>query len=164
MAGTVRNDTVDPSEPATGWHWRLRGPTVAIPAGLALVALVAALIIALAVSGDPPPAARGSLVAHGSSGVRGSVDVFDPSSSNARLVVHLMGLAVAPAGDHYTLWVLREGAAEMMPVASIVSGEDARIELPLPGPGRYTALDISLQENDASPVRSSVSVARAALR
>lgn len=49
----------------------------------------------------------------------------------------------------------------MTPVASIVSGEDARIELPLPGPGRYTALDISLQRNDASPVNSGTSVAGA---
>jgi hypothetical protein len=51
----------------------------------------------------------------------------------------------------------------MTPVASIVSGEDSRIELPLPGPGRYTALDISLQRNDASPVHSGTSIASAAL-
>jgi hypothetical protein len=131
---------------------------------VALLALVAALIIALAVSGDPPPAARGTLVGHGSSGVHGSVDVFDPSGSDGRVVVHLRGLAVAPAGHHYTVWVLREGVPEMTPVASLVSGEDSRIELPLPGPGRYTALDISLQENDAAPAHSSVSVATAVLR
>jgi hypothetical protein len=138
-------------------------PTLALPAGVALIALVAALIIAVAVSGDPPPAASGPLLGHGASGVHGSVDVFDPASSNGRVVVHLVGLAVAPEGDHYTIWVLREGVGEMTPVASIVSGEDSRIELPLPGPGRYTALEISLQGNDASPVRSSVSVASAAL-
>jgi hypothetical protein len=57
--------------------------------------------------------------------------------------------------------VLRDGVREMTPVASIVSGEDARIDLPLPAPGRYTALDISLQRNDASPVNSGTSVAGA---
>lgn len=152
-----------PVDRAPRVRWRFRRPTLAIPAGVALLALVVALIIAVAVSGDPAPAASGPLVAHGSSGVSGSVDLFDPASGNGRVVVHLKGLAVAPAGDHYTIWVLRDGVREMTPVASIVSGEDARIELPLPGPGRYTAVDISLQQNDASPVHSGDSVASAAL-
>jgi hypothetical protein len=156
MAGTIRKASVDS-------RWRLRRPPFAIPAGVALVAFVAALVIAVAVAGDPPPASTGTLVGHGSSGVHGRVDVFDPSSGEGRVVVHLRGLAVAPAGDHYTIWVLRDGVQEMTPVASIVSGEDSRIELPLPGPGRYTALDISLQLNDASPVNSGTSVASAAL-
>jgi hypothetical protein len=160
MTGTIRRPAPASARPG---RRRIRRPTFAIPAAVALLALVAALIVAIAVSGDPPPAARGTLVAHGSSGVHGSVDLFDPSSSNGRVVVHLKGLAVAPAGDHYTIWVLREGAREMTPVASIVSGEDARIDLPLPGPGRYTELDVSLQRNDASAVHSSTNVATAAL-
>jgi hypothetical protein len=140
----------------------LRRPTFAIPAGVALAALVLALVIAVAVSGGPTPNASAALRAHGPSGVHGRVDLFDPASSAGRVVVHLEGLAIAPAGDHYTIWVLREGVREMTPVASIVSGEDSRLELPLPGPGHYTALDISLQRNDASPVHSGTSVAGAA--
>ena len=136
----------------------LRRPTLAIPAG---AALVAALVIAVAVSGGPSPTASAALQAHGASGVHGRVDLFDPATSDGRVVVHLKGLAIAPAGDHYTIWVLRDGVREMTPVASIVSGEDARIDLPLPGPGGYTALDISLQKNDASPVNSGKSVAGA---
>ena len=149
--------------PVRRTRWRIRRPTIAVPAGVALVALLAALIIAVAVSGDPSPAARGPLVGHGGNGVRGSVDVFDPAGTDGRVVLHLQGLSVAPAGDHYTIWVLRDGVREMTPVGSIVSGEDARVELPLPGPGRYTALDISLQRNDASPVHSKISVATAEL-
>ena len=142
-------------------RWRLRRPTFAIPAGVALAALIVALVIAVAVSGGSSPDASAPLVAHGTSGVQGRVDLFDPSTTNGRVVVHLKGLAVAPAGDHYTIWVLRDGVREMTPVASIASGEDSRIDLPLPGPGRYTALDISLQRNDASPVHSGTSVAGA---
>ena len=147
--------------PAVRPRWRLRRPTLALPAGLALAALVVALIVALAVSGGPQPQASGQLVAHGASGVHGNADLFDPAGTDGRLVLHVKGLAVAPAGEHYTIWVLRAGVREMTPVASVASAEDARIELPLPGPGRYTALDISLQRNDASPVHSGVSVAGA---
>ena len=117
-------------------RWRLRRPTFAIPAGVALAALIAALVIAVAVPGGPSPDASAPLVAHGTSGVHGHVDLFDPSTTNGRVVVHLKGLSVAPAGDHYTIWVLRDGVREMTPVASIASGEDSRIDLPLPGPGR----------------------------
>ncbi len=118
-------------------------------------------MIAVAVSGGPSPTASAALVAHGASGAHGRVDLYDPSTANGRVVVHLKGLGIAPAGDHYTIWVLRDGVREMTPVASIVSGEDANIDLPLPGPGRYTALDISLQRNDASAVHSGTSVAGA---
>ena len=133
---------------------RLRRPSFAIPAGVAVAALVAALVIARAVSGGPSPDASAPIVPHGTNGVSGRAELFDPSSSDGRLVVHLKGLAVAPAGDHYTIWVLRDGVREMTPVASVVSADDSRLELPLPGPGRYTALDISLQRNDASAAHS----------
>jgi hypothetical protein len=162
IAAALPRADADEREPAAARpRWRLRRPTFAIPAGVALAALVAALVIAVAVSGGPSPDASAELVAHGKSGVQGSVDLFDPSTTDGRVVVHLKGLAIAPAGDHYTVWVLRDGVREMTPVASIASGEDARIDVPLPGPGRYTALDISLQRNDASPVHSGASVAGA---
>jgi hypothetical protein len=145
-----------PASPRSPWRWGR--PTFALPAGVALAALVIALVIAVAVSGGPSPSASAAIVAHGTSGVHGRVDLYDPSTSDGRVVVHLRGLGIAPAGDHYTIWVLRDGVAEMTPVASIVSGEDASIDLPLPGPGRYTALDISLQRNDASAAHSGTSV------
>jgi hypothetical protein len=160
---TAADEIADAPAPAVRPRWRFRRPSFAIPAGVALAALVLALVIAVTVSGGPAPTASGALVAHGTSGVHGSVDLYDPSSDDGRVVVHLKGLAVAPAGDHYTIWVLREGIREMTPVASVVSGEDSRLELPLPGPGHYTALDISLQKNDAPPLHSTVSVASAKL-
>jgi hypothetical protein len=155
------------SEPATPVvppaRWRLRRPTFAVPAGAALVALVAALVVAVVVSGGPSPAVSAALVAHGQSGASGRVELFDPSTRNGRLVLRLNGLAAAPAGEHYTVWVLRSGVTEMTPVASLSSGSDVRLDLPLPSPGRYSAVDISLQRDDASPVHSSHSVAGATL-
>src|SRR5947208_865356 len=47
--------------PTRGWR---RIPRVAFPAGVALAALVAALVIAVAVSGGPGAAVRSALVAH----------------------------------------------------------------------------------------------------
>jgi hypothetical protein len=128
------------------------------------VALVAALVIAVAVSGGPAPAESATLVAHGRSGAHGRVEVFDPATASGRLVVSLKGLGRAPAGEHYTVWVRRAGTAQMMPVASLAEGSDERLDLPLPSPGRYDAVDISLQRDAAPPVRSSRSVASATLR
>ena len=156
LPSRAQEPTATPA-PVARVRWWLRRP-LAVPAGMALAALVAALVIALAVSGGPSPDASAPIVAHGANGVSGRADLFDPSSPDGRLVVHLKGLAVAPAGDHYTIWVLRAGVREMTPVASIVSADDARLDLPLPGPGPYTALDISLQRNDASAAHSGTSV------
>jgi Anti-sigma-K factor rskA len=154
----------EPAIPASRpGRWRHRRPTFAVPAGAALVALVAALVVAVAVSGDPSPAQSAALVSHGSSGAHGRVELFDPATRDGRLVVQLKGLRAAPAGAHYTVWVLRSGATEMTPVASLSSGADVQLDLPLPSPGRYGALDISLQRDDASPLRSRVSVAGATI-
>jgi hypothetical protein len=144
-------------------RWLRRSP-YAIPAGGALVALVAALVIAVAVSGGPAPAESAALVAHGRSGAQGRVEIFDPTTTSGRLVVSLKGLGRAPAGRHYTVWVLRAGVTEMTPVASLADGSDVRLDLPLPSPGRYDAVDISLQRDDAPSVHSSISVAGATLR
>jgi hypothetical protein len=159
LPGRGEEPAATPAPPARA-RWRLRRP-LAIPAGMALAALVAALVISVAVSGGPSPDASAPIVAHGTNGVTGRADLFDASSSDGTLVVHLKGLALAPAGDHYTIWVLRAGVREMTPVASIVSADDSRLDLPLPGPGPYSALDISLQRNDAPAVHSGTSVAGA---
>jgi hypothetical protein len=139
-----------------------RFPRVAFPAGVALIALVAALVIAVTVSGGPAAAERASLVAHGGSGASGQVELYAPVTASGRLVVELRGLPRAPAGQHYTVWVLRRGGAQMTPVASLSAGS-ARLDVPLPFPGRYAAVDISLQRDDAPATHSAHSVAGATL-
>ncbi|MEO9174791.1 MAG: anti-sigma factor [Gaiellales bacterium] len=144
-------------------RWRLRRPTLAIPAGAALVALVAALVVAVIVSGGPSASVSAALVAHGKSGAYGRVELYSPTTRSGRLVVELKGLGAAPTGEHYTVWVLRSGISEMTPVASLSSGADVRLDVPLPSPGHYSAVDISLQRDDAPPLHSSHSVAGASL-
>jgi hypothetical protein len=146
---------------AVGPWWRRR-PQVAIPAAIALAALVAALVIAAVFSGGQDPAVRAALVAHSGSGASGSVELFDPEAHTGQLVLTLRGLPSAPAGEHYTVWVLRAGSTEMTPVASLSQGS-TRLVVPLPSPGRYAAVDISEQRDDAPPAHSNHSVAGATL-
>ena len=48
----------------------------------------------------------------------------------------------------------------MTAVASFTpAGENVDLVLPLPTPGRYAALDISVQPNNGSPIRSTVNLA-----
>ena len=158
----VRDGIADPSPvPVAAPFWR-RNLRVAFPAGVALVALVAALVIAAAVSGGPGAAERSAIVAHGGSGARGQVSLYAPQTAAGRIVVDLHGLPRAPAGTHYTVWVLRTGGAQMTPVASLSTGS-ARLDLPLPFPARYAAVDISLQQDDAPATHSARSVASATL-
>jgi anti-sigma-K factor RskA len=136
--------------------WRFGAVAVASAAAVAIVAV-------LVFSRSGSPALKAVIEAHAGSTARGSVEVFAARSSSGHIVLRLTGLPVAPRGDHYTVWVLRAGTKQMTPVGSFFDGRRATFTLPLPGPGVYQALDISLQRNDASPVHSAHSVAGATL-
>ncbi|HST19433.1 MAG TPA: anti-sigma factor [Gaiellaceae bacterium] len=142
-----------------------RRPRRWLVAGLTAAAVAATVLIValLASSNGESPAQRSAIVAKGGTSVHGSVEVFAPQTAGGHVVLHLAGLQTAPAGNHYTVWVLRVGATEMTPIGSFADGRRATFTLPLPGPGAYRALDISLQRNDASPVHSAQSVAGATL-
>ena len=58
-------------------------------------------------------------------------------------------------GTHYEVWVLPEGSNQMTAIGSFTpSGTAVEIVLPLPSPARYQAIDISIQDNNGSPARS----------
>ncbi len=160
-----RRITIDaePAPPAVVSRRRRRRRPLA--AGLAIgFAAAAAVVLAIVLTGrSPGPDARGVVTAHGSSGAHGSVAVFHEQTAGGYVVLHLRGLAAAAPGTHYTVWVLRRRATQMTPIGSFSDGSRATFELPLPGPGTYRALDISLQRNNASPVHSRTSVAGAVL-
>jgi hypothetical protein len=131
-----------------------------VAAGLA-AALVAAVLFAP--SGESP-AVR---VDVGSPGGRtvGTLALYEPRDGPARVVVTLVDLEDAPAGHHYTAWILGTDGAEMTPIGSFDrAGETTELRLPLPDVGRYAAFDVSVQADDASPEHSGVSVAGARLR
>ena len=58
------------------------------------------------------------------------------------------------------MWVLREGDEAMEAVGSFSpSRRDVELDLPLPGPGDYRAVDVSLEEDGGSPEHSGHSLA-----
>ena len=76
-------------------------------------------------------------------------------------MLELENVPQSPAGHHYEVWVLRtEGGGEMEAVGSFtMDGEDARLELPLPGPGDYQAVDVSIKPDGGPAEHSGVSLA-----
>jgi hypothetical protein len=77
------------------------------------------------------------------------------------LVLELEHVPAPPSGHHYEIWVLRaEGGGAMEAVGSFTPDDDhARLELPLPGPGDYQAVDVSLEPDGGPAEHSSVSLA-----
>jgi hypothetical protein len=70
----------------------------------------------------------------------------------------------APSGHHYEVWVLREGSDEMEAVGSFTpTSSRVELELPLPSPGDYAAIDISIEENGGPPAHSGTSLAGGAV-
>ena len=140
------------------WRWRVAVPALA---GLA-VALVAIIVIVSGRSGEQS-ARQVAVTSHGGA-VSGTLELIDPQQSDAHVVVALTGLDPAPAGYHYTAWILDQATDEMTPIGSFDStGSTTELRLPLPGPGEYVAFDISLQADAAPPTHSGTSVAGARL-
>lgn len=134
----------------------------------AAAAVAAAVAITLVVTADDDPslgrlAATAGLVAHDTGAVEGDVHLFSPDDAGGMLVVDLRKVPPAPAGHHYELWVLRQDSTQMEAVGTFVpTAESTHLELPLPGPGRYAAFDISVQADGGPPEHSGVSLASAA--
>ncbi|MBM3676609.1 MAG: anti-sigma factor [Actinobacteria bacterium] len=98
--------------------------------------------------------------------VAGTVALYRPDQPNGRIVIDLRNVPPPPAGHHYEVWILRPGAdVEMEAIGAFTPHNGvARIELSLPGPGEYVALDISVEENGGPPEHSGTSLARAVLQ
>jgi len=133
-------------------------------------AVAAAVALTLVVSKDDgpgTPTVQASVVPTSSeSALSGQVRLFAPSTPAGRIILDLSDIPPSPAGHHYQVWVLRTDAAGAMEAVGAFSPEanDAQIELRLPGPGEYAAVDISVQEDGGPPEHSGVSIAGASLR
>jgi hypothetical protein len=144
-------------------RWR----AVAISAGAAAVAVAASVLLTLAVSGEDlgNPSVRASIAPLvRSKPLSGNVELFDPQSAGGTIVVHLEHLPAPPAGYHYEVWVLPKGSDEMISVATFTpESSTVTLELPLPRPAVYAAVDLSVEENDGPPAHSDTSIAFAKL-
>ena len=94
-------------------------------------------------------------------GVSGEATLHSPDEASGLLVLDLENVPPPPSGHHYQVWVLRnEGGGAMEAVGSFTpADEQARLEFRLPGPGEYSAVDVSVEPDGGSPEHSSVSLA-----
>jgi len=145
---------------ALGPHRSLRW---LLPAG-AVAALAAAAVVLVAVlAGDKglgAPDARAAISGKSDPAVHGDAKLYDAGSTAGKVLVTLREVPPAPSDHHYEVWVLRKGVTEMEAVGSFTpSSSTVELELPLPGPGDYAAVDISVEENGGSPTHSGTSLA-----
>jgi len=127
-----------------------------LAAGLAAAAAVAlGLVVFTGGSGEPD--ARAAVAGTPQyAGVSGTATL-----DGGELVLELENVPAPPSGHHYEVWVLRtEGGGAMEAVGSFSpNAESARLELSLPGPGHYQAVDVSVEPDGGPPEHSNVSLA-----
>lgn len=148
------------------WRWSPRSFVPVFAAGFATAAAVAAVAFVLSGNDDlgPTTAIADVRGAPGHTAVHGKATLYASDEQDGRLVLELGDVPAPPPGEHYEVWVLRtEGEGEMEAVGVFVpTGEDVKLELGLPGPGDYTAVDVSIEPDGGSPEHSGTSLAAGA--
>jgi hypothetical protein len=134
-----------------------------VPVAATVAAVAAVVVIAIlafrggaaervdgraAITGKSDPAVTGEAVLHGSTGDGGTMHVS------------LRDVPPAPGRHHYEVWVLRRGGGEMEAVGAFTPATSSvELDLPLPGPGKYAAVYVSVEENGGAPAHSDTSLA-----
>lgn len=131
---------------------------------VAVAAMAAAAVVAIAVTaggdGLGSPDARAAISGKSDAAVSGEATLYGEAEAGGKVLVSLTDVPPAPSGHHYEIWVLRDGSAEMEAVGTFTPASGTvRLELPLPGPGHYAAVDISVEENGGPPAHSDTSLA-----
>lgn len=142
---------------------RVRRGTV-VPVVGALVAVAAVILIAVFALGRGDlgsPDARAAISGTSDPSVTGEAVLYGATADGGTVRVSLRSVPEAPSGHHYEVWVLRRNAGgEMEAVGSFTpTSSTVELDLPLPGPGDYAAVDISVEENGGPPVHSDTSLA-----
>lgn len=145
------------------WSWRPRSFVPVFAAGFATAAAVAAVAFVLTGSDDLGPTTAVADV-RGTpeyTAVHGTATLHAADEPDGRLVLELGDVPATPPGEHYEVWVLRaEGEGEMEAVGVFVpTGGDVELELSLPGPGDYQAVDVSIEPDGGAPEHSGASLA-----
>lgn len=149
--------TVIPFRPRS--QRRIVAPAVGAFAAVAAVIVVA--IVALGGNGLGTPDARAAIAGKSDPAVTGEAKLFGSEADGGTVQVTLRDVPPAPSGHHYEVWVLRrDQGAQMEAVGSFTpTAHTVKLKLPLPGPGDYAAVDVSLEENGGSPAHSDTSLA-----
>jgi hypothetical protein len=127
-------------------------------------AAAAAVVLAVALTGGEDrgaPDARAAVTGtEGFPAVDGEARLYGSAEPGGTLVLDLEGVPEPPAGHHYEVWVLREGhGGAMEPLGTFTSSDDPSLELPLPGAGSFTAVDVSVEPDGGPAAHSGVSLA-----
>ena len=142
--------------------WRDKKRPLLAVAGVAVVAVVALVLTLDRPDGIDDARLTASLMAAvDAPPISGTAKIHDSTSSDGVLVLDINDLPASPAGHHYRVWVLRAESNGAMEAVGAFAANSSHVELevPLPGPGTYQAVDISLQEDGGSPEHSGLSVA-----
>jgi anti-sigma-K factor RskA len=120
-----------------------------VAAVAAATALVTALVVGVVVfrGGGPDADARAEIIAAGGGPARGEALLYDTHGDDARLVLRLSNVPTLEPGHHYQVWVLRVGGETMQAVGVFSARGEFEHEFRLPGPGRYAAVDVSVEED-----------------
>jgi anti-sigma-K factor RskA len=143
--------------------WSLRSvrrrDLVLAAAALAVAGLIGFLALR---SGGPAADARAEIIAASGGAARGEALLYDTRRDDGRLVLRLDGVPALEPGHHYQVWVLRVGS-ETMEAVGVFSARGAfEDDFRLPGPGRYAAVDVSVEEDAGDPAHSGRSLAAGA--
>jgi len=139
--------------------WRQQRWLPALAAGLASAAVAVAITVVLEGGGGLGAVSARAAVS-GSAQLSGTAELYRPQSPGGELRLVLRHVPAPPPGAHYELWLLPHGTSQMTAVASFTpAGSTVSLILPIPAPGRYAALDISVQPNNGPPTRSTVNLA-----
>jgi len=141
-----------------------RSRWVSLLAAAAIGAVAAASVTVALESGGGglgTPAASAAIAGHAAH-VAGVVDLYKPETASGKIRVELTGVPAPQKNSHYEVWVLTRGSTQMTAVGSFTpAGGTVNLVLPLPVPGKYAAIDISVQPNDGPAAHSQVSLAGA---
>lgn len=125
----------------------------------AAVAAVAVLAVVLGDGGGASPAARAAIAGGAVPEVEGEALLYEDAGAGV-VRVTLRNVPPAPAGHHYEVWVLPRGGDAMESLGTFTeSGERVELELELPGPGSWAAIDVSVEEDGGPPAHSDTSLA-----
>ena len=130
----------------------------------AVAAVVLLAVVALNGDGLGTPDARAAISSTSDPALTGEATLYGASADGGTVRISLADVPPAPSGHHYEVWVLRRDAGSAMEsVGSFTpTSSDAAFDLPLPGPGDYVAVDVSVEENGGPPAHSDTSLASGA--
>jgi anti-sigma-K factor RskA len=151
------------TQPARVIPLRRRFTSWASPAATAAVAAAAAVLVTVAVTRDDglgDPVRRASITG---TNVRGTAALYRPDERDGLVVLDLDRVPDPPRAHYYEIWISRPGGRKVPIGAFTPEDGKAHLELPLPTPGKYLSIDISVEEEDGPPDHSGRSIAAARL-